>query len=77
MEQNKRYNDDKTYKTEFPQGTELYIDAAFVGMAKESYRGFSQMVKKDNYNRQEDIKARILITDSKGNEVINKELEYG
>lgn len=77
VEENKRYNHDKAYKTEFTKDTAIYIDAIFVGMAKETYRGFEQKIKKGNRSRREDIKARILITDSEGNEVVNKEMEYG
>jgi hypothetical protein len=77
VEENKRYHGDKTYKTEFSEGTAVYIDAAFVGIAKETYRGFDLQVQKENYTAHESIKARILITDSKGSEVVAKELEYG
>ena len=77
VELNKRYNSDKAYKTEFPEGTVVYIDAAFVGMSGETYQNFQQRFKKNDHYRQEDLKARILITDSKGSEVVNKELEYG
>lgn len=77
VEENKRYNDDKVYKTEFAEGTNIYIDASFVGIAKESYRGFSQYVQKENHINFEDIKGRIVIADDKGNEVIAKDLEYG
>lgn len=77
VELNKRYNSNKVYKTEFSEGMEIYIDASFVGMAKETYRGFDQRVQKENYTTNESIKARILIKDSQGSEVVNKELEYG
>ena len=77
VEENKRYNDNKVYKTEFAEGTEIYIDASFVGIAKEVYGSFAHRVQKENYMNYEDIKARIVIADDKGNEVANKELEYG
>ncbi|MHC4552725.1 MAG: hypothetical protein ACYSUT_08160 [Planctomycetota bacterium] len=77
VELNKRYHGDKKYKTEFPEGTDIYIDAAFVGMADETYSSFRQWVKKEHYNTYEDMKARIKIADGKGNEIANEELEYG
>ena len=77
VEQNERYDRNKTYKTEFSEGTEVYIDASFVGIAKETYRGFDKRVHKEDYIKNESIKARILIKDSQGSEVVNKELEYG
>lgn len=77
IEQDKRYNGNRKYKTEFAEGTTVYIDAVFKGKAGETYSSFSQRVQKDNYTRHEDMKARIRIVDAAGKEMINKELEYG
>lgn len=77
VELSKRYHSDKQYKTEFPEGTEIYIDAAFVGLAKETYSSFDQRVKKEDYWTHETMKARIKIVDAQGNEIANQELEYG
>jgi hypothetical protein len=77
VEEDKRYHPNKTYKTEFSKDTKIYINAVFTGMAGETYRNFKKRVQKNNYNGLENFKGRILITDSKGKKVINKEMEYG
>ena len=77
VEDSKRYNDDKQYKNEFPAGTDVYIDASFVGMVKETYSSFKKRVLKENRSTTEDVKARIKIVDDAGNPVADEELEYG
>jgi hypothetical protein len=77
VEENKRYHSDKTYKTEFPQNTTIYIDAVFTGMAGETYQYFRKRTDNEGHSQHVEIKARILIADKDGKEVINKEMEYG
>ena len=77
IELKKRYHSKDQCKTEFPEGTDVYIDASFVGLAKETYSSFDQRVKKEDYWMHETMKARIKIADAQGNEVANQELEYG
>lgn len=77
VELNKRYHSNKQYKTEFPEGTAVYIDAAFTGITGETYGSFNQRVQKEDYITSETIKARIRMVDDKGNEVVSQDLEYG
>lgn len=72
IEQEKRYHNDKVYKDTFTEGTVVYIDASFTGIGKEIYRDFRQQDKGLGT-----LKARIKIVDDTGNEITNKELEYG
>ncbi len=77
VEVKNRYRGDKKYKTEFPEGTDVYVDVVFTGMAGETYRSFSREVKKENYTTNEDYKAKLTIVDSENKEVVSEELEYG
>ncbi|MHC4552723.1 MAG: hypothetical protein ACYSUT_08150 [Planctomycetota bacterium] len=76
VEYDKRYHGDKEYKTEFPEGETIQVDAIFTGTAGETYSNFMQMVKTGNSTRRQDIKASYSLVDDKGNTVISKEMEY-
>lgn len=77
VELRQRYNSNKEYKTEFSAGTPVYLDLTFTGMAGETYRGFQQMVQKENYTTQEYMKAHLEIVDSEQNPVLSEDMEYG
>lgn len=72
-----RYHSNKEYKTQFPEGTPIYLDLTFTGMAGETYRGFQQRVQKENYITQEYTKAHLEIVDSAGHPVLSEDMEYG
>lgn len=77
VEQSNRYNSKKEYKTEFPEGTPLYIDLTFTGMAGETYSGFQQQVQKENYTTLEYLKAHLEIVDARDNQIVSEDMEYG
>jgi hypothetical protein len=77
VELTQRYNSNKEYKTKFSEGTPIYLDLTFSGMAGETYRGFQQRVQKENYVTQEYMKARLEIVDSAENPVLSEDMEYG
>ncbi len=77
VEYNKRYNGDKEYKSEFAEGTHVYLDVDFIGNAKESYRDFYKLVKEENRTRREGIPVHITIADQDNNQIASEDLEYG
>jgi uncharacterized protein (DUF2141 family) len=77
IELNKRYNSEKEYKTEFAEGSPVYIDVSFAGMAKETYRGFQQRIQKENDINMDYIKAQLAIVDGDNNTIVSENLEPG
>ena len=77
VELSNRYNSDKKYKTEFPEGTPVYLDLTFTGMAGETYSGFRQRVQKENYTTSEYMKAHLEIVDAQNNKIVSEDMEYG
>ena len=73
----KRYRSDVKYKTEFEEGTSLFVDVVVTGIAKEKYRSFDRKVKKENYTTNESYPAKLTIVDSDNNEVVTTDMEYG
>jgi hypothetical protein len=77
VELKQRYNSNKEYKTQFSEGTPIYLDLTLTGMAGETYRGFQQRVQRENYSMQEYMKAHLEIVDSADNPVLSEDMEYG
>ncbi len=69
---------DKKSKTEFSKDSTLIIDASFVGSSGEKYSGFrKKYLDENNKARYERLSAHLVITDSKGDSLVDQDMEYG
>jgi hypothetical protein len=61
----------------YTQNTPLYIDAAFIGQAGETYSTFYQYVQRETYRTREYLNPHLKIVDETGTQIVSQDLEYG
>ncbi len=61
----------------YTQNTPLYIDAAFIGQAGETYSTFYQYVQRETYRTREYLNPHLKIVDDAGTQIVSQDLEYG